>query len=83
MVDNGRPLRRKWGMSSIVTTANGRSSMDRRKFFEQVAAWSAGLCAATPVFNVPPSSRPRGNRKGNPLLTVAKGKTTGHWSRRR
>ena len=27
--------------------------MDRRKFFEQVAAWSAGVCVATPVFNVP------------------------------
>ena len=26
--------------------------MDRRKFFEQVAAWSAGVCLATPVFDV-------------------------------
>ena len=26
--------------------------MDRREFIEQIAAWSAGACLATPVFNV-------------------------------
>ena len=51
--------------------------MDRRKFFEQVAAWSAGLCVATPVFNVPAVLAAEEKPKGNPLLTVAKGKEYG------
>jgi uncharacterized protein (DUF362 family) len=48
--------------------------MDRRKFFEQVAAWSAGLCLATPVFNVSAILAAEEKPKENPLLTVAKGK---------
>jgi uncharacterized protein (DUF362 family) len=51
--------------------------MDRRKFFEQVAAWSAGLCAATPVFNVSTIMAAEEKPKGSPLLAVAKGKDYG------
>ena len=51
--------------------------MDRRKFFEQVAAWSAGLCAATPVFNVSAVLAAEEKSKGSPLLAIAKGKDYG------
>jgi uncharacterized protein (DUF362 family) len=47
--------------------------MDRRKFFEQVAAWSAGLCVATPVFNVSAILAADEKLKDKPLLSVAKG----------
>ena len=45
--------------------------MDRREFLEQVAAWSTGLCAATPVFNVG-SILAAEQPAGQPLLSVAK-----------
>ena len=48
--------------------------MDRREFLEQVAAWSAGACLATPVFNVRSILAAEGRAKGSPLLAVAKGK---------
>ena len=48
--------------------------MDRRAFLEQVAAWSAGACLATPVFNVPSILAAEGKAKGTSLLAVAKGK---------
>lgn len=51
--------------------------MDRREFFEQVAAWSAGLCLATPVFNVAEILAAEEKPKQNPLLSVAKGKDYG------
>ena len=48
--------------------------MDRRKFFEQVAAWSAGLYLATPIFDVPAILAAEEKSAGKPLLAVAKGK---------
>ena len=50
--------------------------MDRRKFIEQVTAWSAGVCLATPVFNVRSilAAEAKPGTKANPLLAVAKGK---------
>ena len=48
--------------------------MDRREFLEQVAAWSAGACLATPVFNVSSILAAEGKAKGQSLLAVAKGK---------
>ncbi len=55
--------------------------MDRRHFFEQVAAWSAGACLATPVFNVSDilaAEEQAGEKpKEKPLLSVAKGKDYG------
>jgi len=45
--------------------------MDRREFLEQVAAWSAGVCLATPVFDVNAilAAEPKSSKK--PLLSVA------------
>jgi uncharacterized protein (DUF362 family) len=51
--------------------------MDRRKFFEQVAAWSAGLCLATPVFNVSAILAAEETPRGKSLLAIAKGKDYG------
>ena len=48
--------------------------MDRREFLEQVAAWSAGACLATPVFNVSSIVAAEGKPQGASLLAVAKGK---------
>jgi uncharacterized protein (DUF362 family) len=48
--------------------------MDRRKFLEQVVAWSAGVCVATPIFNVRSIVAAEANSAANPLLAVAKGK---------
>ena len=48
--------------------------MDRREFLEQVAAWSAGACLATPVFNVRSILAAEAKPAGKPLLAVAKGK---------
>ena len=47
--------------------------MDRREFLEQVAAWSAGACLATPVFNVPSILAAEGKAKG----TFAAGRRQG------
>jgi uncharacterized protein (DUF362 family) len=47
--------------------------MDRRQFLEQVAAWSAGACLATPVFDVRSILAAEAKPKSNPLLAVAKG----------
>ena len=51
--------------------------MDRREFLEQVAAWSAGACLATPVFNVQSILAAEGKAQGRSLLAVAKGKDYG------
>jgi uncharacterized protein (DUF362 family) len=51
--------------------------MDRRKFFEQVAAWSAGLCVTTPIFNASAILAAEEKPAGNPLLSVAEGKDYG------
>jgi uncharacterized protein (DUF362 family) len=48
--------------------------MDRRKFFEQVAAWSAGLSVATPVFNASAILAAEEKPKDKPRLSVAEGK---------
>ena len=48
--------------------------MDRREFLEQVAAWSAGACLATPVFDVPSVLAADAKPLGKSLLAVAKGK---------
>jgi uncharacterized protein (DUF362 family) len=48
--------------------------MDRREFIEQVAAWSAGICLATPVFDVRSILAAEKKSKGKSLLAVAKGK---------
>lgn len=48
--------------------------MDRRQFLEQVAAWSAGACAATPLFDVRSILAAEGKPSRKPLLAVAKGK---------
>jgi uncharacterized protein (DUF362 family) len=47
--------------------------MDRRTFLEQVAAWSAGACLTTPVFDVPAAAAAEPQR-GPSLLAVARGK---------
>jgi uncharacterized protein (DUF362 family) len=51
--------------------------MDRRAFLEQVAAWSAGICAATPIFHIPSILAAEKNAGPQPLLAVAKGKNYG------
>ena len=51
--------------------------MDRREFIEQVAAWSAGLCAATPIFEVGSILAAEEKPKAKPILAVAKGKEYG------
>ena len=51
--------------------------MDRREFLEQVAAWSAGACLATPVFNVSSILAAEGKAKGGALLAVVTGKDYG------
>ena len=51
--------------------------MDRRQFLEQVAAWSAGLCVATPVFEVRSILAAETKSTAKPLLAVAKGKDYG------
>lgn len=48
--------------------------MDRRQFLEQVAAWSAGACLATPVFDIPSVLAAEANPSGKSLLAVARGK---------
>ena len=48
--------------------------MDRREFLEQVAAWSAGLCAATPLFHVRSVLAADAKPAARPMLAVAKGK---------
>ena len=48
--------------------------MDRREFLEQVAAWSAGVCLATPVFDVPSVLAADAKPSGKSLLAVAQGK---------
>ncbi|MEN6459257.1 MAG: DUF362 domain-containing protein [Thermoguttaceae bacterium] len=48
--------------------------MDRRKFLEQLAAWSAGIGLATPSFDVPSVLAAESGPKNKPLLVVAKGK---------
>ena len=48
--------------------------MDRRDFLQQVAAWSAGACLATPVFNVRSIMAAEGDAKGASVLAVATGK---------
>jgi uncharacterized protein (DUF362 family) len=48
--------------------------MDRRHFLEQVAAWSAGACLATPVFDVRSILAAEAKPKPRSLLSVAKGK---------
>jgi uncharacterized protein (DUF362 family) len=48
--------------------------MDRREFLEQVAAWSAGVCLATPVFDVRSIRAAEEKPKGKSILAVAKGK---------
>jgi len=47
--------------------------MDRRQFIEHVAAWSAGACLATPLFDVRSILAAEVKPKGTPLLAVAKG----------
>ena len=51
--------------------------MDRREFIEQVAAWSAGACLATPLFDVRSILAAEAKPQDNPLLAVAKGKDYG------
>jgi uncharacterized protein (DUF362 family) len=51
--------------------------MDRREFIEQVAAWSAGLSLATPIFNVSSILAAEKPNKGKSFLAVAKGKDYG------
>lgn len=51
--------------------------MDRRRFLEQVAAWSAGLSLATPIFNVSSVLAADEKPSENPLLAIAKGKEYG------
>ena len=48
--------------------------MDRREFLEQVAAWSAGLGLATPIFNVRSILAAEESANGKSLLAIAKGK---------
>jgi uncharacterized protein (DUF362 family) len=48
--------------------------MDRREFLEQVAAWSAGVAVATPVFNVRSILAADEKPQEKPVLAVAKGK---------
>ncbi len=48
--------------------------MDRRTFIEQVAAWSAGACLATPLFDVRSVLAAEGGSVGKSTLAVAKGK---------
>lgn len=51
--------------------------MDRREFFEHVAAWSAGLCLTPPLFDVAAVLASEEKPRENPLLAVAKGKDYG------
>lgn len=51
--------------------------MDRREFLEQVAAWSAGVCAATPVFDVQTILAAEEKPAGKSIVSVAKGKEYG------
>ncbi len=44
--------------------------MDRREFLEQVAAWSAGVCLATPVFDVNSIMAADAKPSKKPLLVV-------------
>ena len=48
--------------------------MDRREFLTQVAAWSAGVCVATPVFDVRSILAAEAGPKSKSVLGVAKGK---------
>ncbi|MEN6451975.1 MAG: DUF362 domain-containing protein, partial [Thermoguttaceae bacterium] len=48
--------------------------MDRREFFERVAAWSAGVGLAAPIFDIPSILAAEGKPAESPLLAVAKGK---------
>ncbi len=48
--------------------------MDRRDFLRQVAAWSAGACAAVPLFDVPTILAAEAQSQGQSLVAAAKGK---------
>jgi len=48
--------------------------MDRREFLGQVAAWSAGACLATPVFDVRSILAAEAKPLGESLVAMAKGK---------
>jgi uncharacterized protein (DUF362 family) len=48
--------------------------MDRRTFIEQVAAWSAGVCLTTPIFDVRSVLAAENGPRGKSILAVAKGK---------
>ncbi|MBN1393725.1 MAG: DUF362 domain-containing protein [Pirellulales bacterium] len=48
--------------------------MDRRKFIEQAAAWSAGACLATPIFDVQAVMAAEKNPDKKSILVVAVGK---------
>ncbi len=48
--------------------------MDRRTFIEQVAAWSAGACLTTPVFDVRAVRAAETGMQGTSSLAVARGK---------
>jgi uncharacterized protein (DUF362 family) len=48
--------------------------MDRRSFIEQVAAWSAGACLTTPIFDVRSVLAAENGPRGKSILAVAKGK---------
>jgi uncharacterized protein (DUF362 family) len=49
-------------------------TMDRRTFIEQVAAWSAGACLTTPLFDVRSILAAESGPRGKAMLAVAKGK---------
>jgi uncharacterized protein (DUF362 family) len=51
--------------------------MDRREFIGQVAAWSAGVSLATPLFDVRSIVAAESKPAGGSLLSVAKGKDYG------
>jgi uncharacterized protein (DUF362 family) len=48
--------------------------VDRRKFIEQVACWSAGTLLTAPVFNIASVVAAEAKKQGTSLLSVAKGK---------
>jgi len=50
--------------------------VNRRQFLEQVAAWSAGLAVAAPVFRIASAQTPAAGT-ASPVLAVAKGKDYG------
>jgi len=52
------------------------SDVNRRQFLEQVAAWSAGLAVAAPVFRIASAQTPAAGA-ASPVLAVATGKDYG------